>query len=212
VPFGFLKRGKGKESVAAEPTVEAPSGIAFDGITEDWRITGRMVTDGRLSDVLNKREPIPIADVSWAPVDGSEPLASAPGLKAIDPYDLVLVFTGSTSLSEMSDAERSANRVHKVNYDVGLEVPPYRVVGSVSLYPGNEPDRLLDRSPEMFIPVVQATVTLGDVTIGEPNRGVVLVNRAYLRGVQQVDPGTGERPQPLPGAPLGGVSWTDRSR
>ena len=35
---------------------------------------------------------------------------------------------------------------------------------------------------------------MGDVTIGEPNRGVVLVNRAYLRGVQQVDPRTGERP------------------
>ena len=95
MPFGFLKRGKGKEPSAAEPTVDAPSGISFDGITEDWRITGRMVTDGRLPDVLNKREPIPIADVSWAPVDGSEPLAPAPGLKTIDPYDLVLVFSGT---------------------------------------------------------------------------------------------------------------------
>ena len=103
----------------------------------------------------------------------------------------------------MSDAERSAHRVHKVNYDVGLEVPPYRVVGSISLYPGNEPDRLLDRSPEMFIPVVQATVTMGELAIGEPNRGVVLVNRAYLRGVQQVDPGTGERPLATPGCSVG---------
>ena len=42
--------------------------------------------------------------------------------------------------------------------------------------------------------------------------GVVLVNRAYLRGVEQVDARTGEPPERLPGAPLGGVSWTDRSR
>ena len=30
-----------------------------------------MQVSGRLSDALNKREPIAIDDVSWAPVDGS---------------------------------------------------------------------------------------------------------------------------------------------
>jgi hypothetical protein len=211
VPFGFLKRGKEKKP-PAETVVEPPSGIPFDGITEDWRITGRMEIDGRLFDVLNRREPIPIVDVRWAPVDGSEPLTPATGLKTIDPYDLVLVLGASTSLPEMSDGDRSAQRVHKVNYDVALEVPPYRVAGSVSLYPGTEPARLLDRSNEMFIPVAQAKVSLGGRAIGDENIDVVLVNRAYLRGVQQVDPRTGERPEPLPGAPMGGVSWTDRSR
>jgi len=211
VPFGFLKRGKG----AGEPpptAASAPAGIPFDGITEDWRITGRMDIEGRLSDVLNRREPIPISDVRWAPVDGSEPLTPAPGLKSIDPYDLVLVFSGSGSLPGMSEAERTAHRVHKVNYDVGLEVPPYRVVGGISLYPGNEPERLLDRSPEMFIPVVKANVTMGQMPIGEHDIAIVLVNRAYLRGVEQVDPFTGERPEKLPGGSMGGVNWSDRSR
>ncbi|HKG25015.1 MAG TPA: hypothetical protein VKB09_05160, partial [Thermomicrobiales bacterium] len=112
MPFGFLKRGKG--SPPAETAVEPVSGIPFDGITEDWRITGRMMIEGRLSDVLNRREPIPIVDVLWAPVDGSEPLTPASGLKTIDPYDLVLVLGAPASLPEMSDAERSAHRVHKV--------------------------------------------------------------------------------------------------
>ncbi len=211
MPFGFLKR---KDTApAADPATEpTPSGIPFDGITEEWRIVGRMLVDGRLSDVLNRREPIEIADVRWAPADGTEPLTPAPGLKSIDPYDLVLVFSGSGSLSTMSDAERSAPRVHKVSYDVRLEVPPYRVVGTISLYPGTEPDRLLDRSPEMFIPVVQAYVTKGDQVIGELERDIVLVNRAYLRGVEQVDARTGEPHERLPGAPLGGVNWTDRTR
>ena len=40
----------------------------------------------------------------------------------------------------------------------------------------------------------------------------ILVNRAYLRGIQQVDRRTGERPQGLPGSPLGGTSWQERSR
>jgi hypothetical protein len=215
VPFGFLKRGReappAEQGAAAGPE-PASGGIRFDGITEDWRLVGRMLVEGRLSDVLNRREPIAITDVSWAPIDGSEPLAPAPGLKSIDPYDLVLVLSGSDSMPVMSEEERAAHRVHKVNYEVGLEVPPYRVVGTIALYPGTEPERLLDRSPEMFIPVVGATVTAGDRVIGEPELEVVLVNRAYLRGVEQVDARTGERPEKLPGAPMGGVNWTDRAR
>ena len=38
----------------------------------------------------------------------------------------------------------------------------------------------------------------------------ILVNRFYLRGVEQIDKRTGERVQDLPGAPLGGVSWQRR--
>ena len=95
MPFGFLKRSKEPappaDAAAAEPV---PDGIPFDGITEEWRIAGRMLTEGRMSDVLNRREPIPIGDVRWAPADGSEPMTPAPGLKSIDPYDLVLVFSG----------------------------------------------------------------------------------------------------------------------
>jgi hypothetical protein len=41
---------------------------------------------------------------------------------------------------------------------------------------------------------------------------VILVNRFYLRGVTQVDKRTGEAPATLPGGPLGGTSWQDRSR
>ena len=62
----------------------------------------------------------------------------------------------------MTDDERTAHRVHKVSYDVALEVPPYRVVGTVYLYPGSEPDRLLDRSSDMFVPVVDASAFLGE--------------------------------------------------
>jgi hypothetical protein len=40
----------------------------------------------------------------------------------------------------------------------------------------------------------------------------VLVNRQYLRGVEQVDVRTGERHEKLPGASLGGTNWTDRAR
>jgi hypothetical protein len=211
--FDFLRRKK--PSAAAEPpaAARAGSGITFEGLTEEWHLTGRMLIDGRLSDALNKREPIEISDVRWAPVDGSASMAPAPGFKSVDPYDLVIVVAGGDpTLPDMTDAERSAHKVHKVSYEVALEVPPYRVIGTVYLYPGSEPESLLSRSSEMFVPVVDATATIGGRPVGSEGATAILVNRAYIRGVEQVDLRTGERHTKLPGASMGGVNWTDRAR
>jgi hypothetical protein len=222
VPFGFLKKSKGdakadaKGAAASQPGsgrglhAGTARGVMFTALTEDWRLTGRMEITGRLSDALNKREAIAIADVDWGPPD-AETLEPAPGLRSVDPYDLILVTGGEESLPPLTEAERSALKVHKVAYDVALEVPPFRVLGTVYLHPGSEPDRLMERSTEMFVPVVDATGKLGDQVVTDPDIDVILVNRFYLRGVQQIDKRTGEPPQKLPGQPLGGTSWQDRS-
>jgi hypothetical protein len=122
-----------------------------------------------------------------------------------------MVIAGEDSLPPLTDTERAALKVHKVAYDVALEVPPFRVVGTVYLHPGSEPDRLLDRSTEMFVAVAEATAKHGEVEVTDPDVEVILVNRFYLRGVSQVDKRTGEPHQKLPGSPLGGTSWQDRS-
>jgi hypothetical protein len=171
-----------------------------------------MGVEGRLSDALNKREALAIADVSWAPIDGSDGFTPVPGLKSIDPYDLIIVLAGEATQPPLSEAEKVAHKVHKIPYDVALEAPPFRIVGTVYLYPGSEPDRLLDRATEMFVPVVDAIAYLGETQVSDPEIDAILVNRFYLRGVEQVDKRTGERPQKLPGSPLGGVSWQERTR
>jgi hypothetical protein len=238
VPFGFLKRRKSEAAAtpaapaAPEPGITRSGGVSstagavdtsrarsgplrgvpFTALTEDWRLQGQMEISGRLTDALNKREAIAITDVSWGPPDGSSALEPAPGLKSVDPYDLILVTAGEESLPPLTETERAALKVHKVGYDVGLEVPPFRVVGTVHLHPGSEPDRLLERSSEMFVAVSDAVARLGEVEVSDPDVEVILVNRFYLRGVEQVDKRTGTPHQKLPGAPLGGVSWQDRTR
>lgn len=223
MPFGFLKRRKpdaGTSGRASEGASAAPAsmhsgaarGVPFIALTEDWRLRGQMLISGRLSDALNRREAIPISGVSWGPPDGSTPLEEAPGLQSVDPYDLILVTAGEDSLPPLTEPERTALKVHKVAYDVALEVPPFRVVGTIYLHPGSDPNRLLDRSSEMFVPVVEAVARLGDVVVTDPEVEVILVNRFYLRGIEQVDRRTGEPHQRLPGQPLGGISWQDRSR
>ena len=215
MPFGFLKRRKDAPDAAepAAPAVPRPAGpsTAFNGLTEEWRLVGRMHIAGRISDALNRRESIPISEVRWAPIDGSGPLESAPGFRSIDPYDLIVVVAGGQSLSPMTEAERTAHKVHKIPYDVALEAPPFRIIGTVHLYPGSEPRRLLDRATEMFVPVTDATAYLGDQLVSDPDVDSVLVNRFYLRGVEQIDKRTGVRAQKLPGRPLGGTTWQDRS-
>jgi hypothetical protein len=215
VPLNFLRRKKVEAIVAPEASPPEPAravrkGVLFDGLTEEWRLVGRMDVEGRMSDALNKRESIGIHDVQWAPIDGSSPLVDASGLKTVDPYDLIIVLAGEGSMPELSETERAAHRVHKVSYDVALEAPPFRVVGTVFLHPGSEPERLLDRATEMFVPVVDAVAMLGDERVGDPDVDTVLVNRFYLRGVEQVDKRTGVKAQRLPGAPLGGTTWSGR--
>ena len=224
MPLNFLRRKKAvapprQAATPGTPASTAPSatprpsrtGVAFDGLTEEWRLVGRMNIEGRLSDSLNKREAIEIHDVQWAPIDASAPLSPAPGLRSVDPYDLILVLAGEDTMPELTDEERAAHRIHKVAYDVALEAPPFRVLGTVFLHPGSEPERLLDRATEMFVAVVDAQAMLGDQRVGEEDVETVLVNRFYLRGVEQIDKRTGMKHQKLPGAPLGGISWQDKS-
>ena len=78
MPLNFLRRKKAapappREQPGAVVAASRRAGIAFDGVTEEWRLIGRMSIEGRLSDALNKREAIAITDVTWAPIDGSEP-------------------------------------------------------------------------------------------------------------------------------------------
>ena len=201
MPFDFLRRGARKEppdhAEAPGRARPGPRGLPFEGLTEEWRLVGRMEIEGRLSDALNRREAIRIADVHWAPVDGTEELTPAPGLERVDPFDLIAVFAGDSSLPTLNDAERAAHKLHKVPYDVALEVPPFRVIGTVYLFPGSEPERLLDRSSELFVPVTDAVALLGERTLHDADVDVVLVNRSYLRGVAQVERRTVEAARSL---------------
>ncbi len=207
---GITHTGGVSPAAGAPPTTlheGGVRGVQFTAITEDWRLRGRMQIAGRLTDALNKREAIAITDVTWGPSDGSAPMTPASGIKSVDPYDLILVIAGEDSLPPLTEAERSALKVHKVPYDVALELPPFRIVGTVFMHPGSEPDRLLDRSNEMFTPVAEAIAKLGDIEISDPDVEVILVNRFYLRGVEQVDRQTGEPHQRPPGTSMGGTSF-----
>ena len=171
-----------------------------------------MEISGRLSDALNKREAIAITDVTWGPPDVRPPWSPRRACRSVDPYDLILVTAGEDSLPPLTEAERTALKVHKVAYDVALEVPPFRVIGTVYLHPGSEPDRLLERSTDMFVPVAEATARAGrrggdrPGGRGDPREPLL---PAWRDAGGQAD--RASRTGSCPGSPLGGTSWQDRS-
>ncbi len=202
--------GRKKDPPSESTAPEAPGGdsgaprsVRFIGYTEDWRLEGAMQLTGRLLDTLNRRDGIPLADVTWAPLDGSAAMEPAPGIQSVDPYDLIVVVAGDDTLASASAEERAAHRVHKVTFDVALEAPPFRVVGVISLHPGSNPESLLERGSQMFAAVKDAVVKVGDGLIDLGQAEVVLVNRFYLRDVAQVDRATGLRHEPFPGGRQG---------
>jgi hypothetical protein len=189
VPFDFLRRKKEplparKPAVPPRPT---PSGtpVPFDGVTEEWRLIGQMYLDTRLSDALNRREALAIDNVSWAPIDGSASFSPVPGLKSVDPYDFIVVLADESSKGTMSETERAASLAQRVAYDVALEAPPLRIMGTVHLAPGTAPEALLERTNEMFVPVVGGVAYVGERAVSEPQVDAILVNRFYLRGVKE---------------------------
>ncbi|MEO8468094.1 MAG: hypothetical protein ABI573_00340 [Chloroflexota bacterium] len=194
MPFGF---GRKQDEAAVVPDARPESLstttrlIAFQGFTEDWRLEGQVVLTGRLLEVLNQREPIAVTDVRWAPIDGHGTLAPAEGIGELDPYDLVVVIAGSGTLAATTDDERAAHRIHKVSFDVAVTAPPFRVVGSVQVHPGAVPESIMDRGGALFAALTNAAVHHGDEAIELGGASTVLVNRAYIREVVQVDLSTG---------------------
>ena len=201
MPFGFHRRASDAKGQPAPGGPGSPhtrsagggragglrTGVPFDGLTEEWRLVGVMELDGRLLDILNRRETIPIGEMTWATLDSPANLEPAPGLQKVDPYDLIVVLAGDQTLPPLNDAEKSALRVHKVAYDVVLALPPYQVIGTVYLHAGSEPERLMDRGTDLFFPVTNAVALLADKPVSDEAIDVILVNRSYLRGVEQVD-------------------------
>lgn len=177
-------RAHAPATAIAEPVAAGETAtIHFDALTEDWRLTGRMHVEGRLSDALNRRESIELSDVHWAPIDGSSPLVPAPGLRSIDPYDLIAVLAGPDTLPHYTDEEHAAHRVRKDPYEVSIEAPPFRIIGTLHLFPGTEAKVLMEAAAEMFVPLTQAVAYVDGRPVADPGVEVVLVNRLYIRGV-----------------------------
>jgi hypothetical protein len=193
-PFAMAEAQAASEAAAAvSADVAGPgSGPSFDGLADEWRLTGRMQAPGSLRDILLRGEPVRIADVRWGATDGTSPLIEAPGLRLVDPDDFFVVFSPEDAAAKEGvpagpgsgqDADGALPASAPGGWDVVLDLGEVCVSGTVALPAGAGPERLLAEQAEPFLLVNRATVLAGETTIvGRPVDAHV--NRARVRAVR----------------------------
>jgi hypothetical protein len=201
VPFELVRhrdRAAPTPEGAGAPGTGAPSIAPFQAFTEDRRIVGRVRVEGRLSDTLNRRVPVPVFAVSTAPLASRDRLDETPDLRELDPYELVVVASGPDSQSPMTAEQRAALRTRRDRYEVCIELTGASVCGVVHLHPGTDLSEITGHRPELFVPVTEAVVRVGS-EVEDPSLDVAFVNRAFVHSVVAVDdasratPATGEQ-------------------
>jgi len=182
--FGHRERATPVPITETEPG--SPAVAAFQAFTEDLRIVGNVKVDGRLSDALNRRTPLPVFAVRRGPIGSAGTLDNAPDVHELDPYDLVVVAAGPDSQPPATAERRAALRLRKTRYDVCCELEGGLVYGTVHVHPGTAPGDLVGHRPELFVPVTGADVRVRGSSIDDAALDVAFVNRAYLRAVVPV--------------------------
>ena len=113
---------------------------------------------------------------------------AVPGLRTLDPFDLLLVFARPETMPARTPEETAARRRSKEMFDVLVDLAPFQVVGTVHLYPGLDASSLLDHATDLFIAFTGAVAALpSGQRLGPTEPTTILVNRSYLTHVEQVD-------------------------
>lgn len=141
--------------------------IALEAYTAEGLLTGAIVADGRLVDLLFSTSPITLDEAVVTPFAGAPERADR--RCGVDVDDLiVIVATGDT-----------VTPFHAVWHAIALDLGPYRVCGELPALPGFDPARALARPTGAFILLGRATVELraGGLAAGINEHPFVWVNR-----------------------------------
>ncbi len=137
--------------------------ISIEAYTADGTLSGVVALGGRLRDLLDVEERLPIDRCRRRRLDG---LLEPPDDVVLPVDELLLVVADGAELP-----------VHAVWHDVHLVVGPYAVEGRLPTPPGFDPARALARPSGTYVLLRDATVELA----GRPGSGTehpyLLVNR-----------------------------------
>ena len=157
---------------------------SFRGWTDRAFVTGRLRSNERPSDVLNRRVPVILERPRTAWFNGTD----APRLESdrqIDPFefDLVLVSRLPSPVARSS----AARRIHKVAYRVAVSAGDFEIEGLLHLFAGLAPEFAHHRATRLFLPVTSAIVHRAGVLVSDAEEDVALVNRHSIELIRQAD-------------------------
>jgi hypothetical protein len=139
----------------------------------------------RLSDVLNRREPITVVDAFVIPVGAPRAAGLTQREIVLDPLELELVMGGP--LHERDTSARAARWIHKVRHPVLIRGRSFEIRGEIHLFPGYSPCFVTYQTGALFMPVTDHLVRRQGRILSGPDSEVVFVNRHAVREIHQLD-------------------------
>lgn len=151
-------------------------GLYVSGAVRDWE---------RLSDVMNRRQPLRVEDARSSRTGTFGFAGPVRGELVLDPLEIDMVMAGP--LDPLTALRSAARRIHKVRYVVVLKGENYEARGTIHLFPGQAPELALIRTTALFVPVTGAIAYRHGRVVSDPRVDVVLVNRHTVSEIRQVD-------------------------
>jgi hypothetical protein len=182
---GFLSRGRrGQESeeppAAAEPTATRLSVVEFWAASQRT-LAGMDLSQGRLTDLINRQDILPVVLLDERPEDLSQPIE----LRANQDWTQFLVWDALVILPP-PQATDPLRRLHRPKQPVEVVIGPFVVSGMVHVPPGAQAAGFLLRQNLRFAPVTRATVRDSGRDGFEQHAEVVLVNMRRVETIRDI--------------------------
>ena len=173
--MGFLSRGRrGQESdqppTAPEPGATRLSVVEFWGASERT-LAGMDLSQGRLTDLINRQDILPVVLLDERPDDLSQPIEMR-----VDQQWTQFLIWDALLIVPPPQATDPLRRLHRPRQPVEVVIGPFVVSGMVHVPPGAQAAGFLLRQNLRFAPVTRANVRDSGRDGFEQRAEVVLIN------------------------------------
>jgi len=188
---GFWSRGRRGEDSEEPPPVAEPTGTRLS-VVEFWAadqrtLAGMDLSQGRLTDLINRQDILPVVLLDERPEDVSQPIEMGPS----QTWTQFLIWDALVILPppQQTDPNR---RLHRPRQPVEAVIGPFSVSGMVHVPPGAQAAGFLLRQNLRFAPVTRATVRDSGIDGFEQRAEVVLVNMRRVETMRDIGLEEGE--------------------
>lgn len=183
--MGFWSRGRrGQESeeppMAAEPTGTRLSVVEFWAASQR-SLAGMDLSQGRLTDLINRQDILPVVLLDERPEDLSQPIDMRP-----DQHWTQFLVWDALVILPPPQATDPLRRLHRPRQPVEAVIGPFVVTGMVHVPPGAQAAGFLLRQNLRFAPVTRATVRDSGFDGFEQRAEVVLINMRRLETMRDI--------------------------
>ena len=184
--MGFWSRGRRDQDPDEAPAaIDEPAATSLS-VVEFWAagqrtLAGMDLSQGRLTDLINRQDILPVVLLNERPEDLSQPIE----LGSSHTWTQFLIWDALVILPPPQQTD-PLRRLHRPRQPIEAVVGPFSVSGMVHVPPGAQAAGFLLRQNLRFAPVTRATVKDSGIDGFEQHAEVVLVNMRRVETIRDI--------------------------